>query len=257
MFNLAFARGLSTRRLVLLATAANLAVAAVVIGVPQSFAPAVSIANAAETNAAVRGWMGVQIQPITSQIADGLGMKGNEGALVAAPQAGSPADKAGVMSGDVITAVNGTAVKDASDLAKTISAMAPGAAAKLTIWRKGEEKSIEVTLGEFPKDRDARANAPANAEAPKLGLMLAPAAEVAGGGAEGVVVVQMDPNGLASEHGVKTGDIILDVGGTKIGAPADVRNAIIDAHKNGKRTLLMRVKSDEVTKFVAIPLARA
>jgi serine protease Do len=87
--------------------------------------------------------------------------------------------------------------------------------------------------------------------------MLAPAGEVAGGGAEGVVVVQMDPNGLASAHGVKTGDIILDVGGTKVGAPADVRNAIMDAHKNGKRTLLMRVKSDEVTKFVAIPLARA
>ena len=238
-----------------LATAANLAVTAVVVGVPQSFAPAVSIANAAETTTAARGWIGVQIQPITSQIADGLGMKGSEGALVAAPQAGSPADKAGVMSGDVITAVNGTAVKNAGDLAKTIGAMAPGASAKLTIWRKGEEKSIEVTLGEFPKDRNARVEAPA--EAPKLGLMLAPAGEVAGGGAEGMVVVQMDPNGLASEHRVKTGDIILDVGGTKVGAPADVRNAIMDAHKNGKRTLLMRVKSDEVTKFVAIPLARA
>ena len=255
MLNLPFVRGLSTRRLVLLATAANLAVAAVVVGVPQSFVPAVSIANAAETTTAARGWIGVQIQPITSQNADGLGMKGSEGALVAAPQAGSPADKAGVMSGDVITAVDGTAVKDAGDLAKTIGAMAPGASAKLTIWRKGEEKSIEVTVGEFPKDRNARVEAPA--EAPKLGLMLAPAGEVAGGGAEGVVVVQMDPNGLASEHGVKTGDIILDVGGTKVGAPADVRNAIMDAHKNGKRTLLMRVKSDEVTKFVAIPLARA
>ena len=194
-------------------------------------------------------------------IADGLGMKGSDGALVAEPQAGSPADKAGVMSGDVITAVNGTAVKDARDLAKTISAMAPGASAKLTIWRKGEEKSIAVTLGEFPKERDARANAPdsgsAGAGAPKLGLMLAPAGEVAGSGSEGVVVIEIDPKGLASEHGVKTGDVILDVGGTKVGAPADVRNAIMDAHKNGKRTVLMRLKSDEVTKFVAIPIARA
>ena len=87
--------------------------------------------------------------------------------------------------------------------------------------------------------------------------MLAPAGEVAGSGSEGVVVIEIDPKGLASEHGVKTGDVILDVGGTKVGAPADVRNAIMDAHKNGKRTVLMRLKSDEVTKFVAIPIARA
>ena len=261
MVNLPFVRGLSTRRLILLATVANLGVAAVVVGVPQSFVPAASTAYAAEGDTATRGWIGVQIQPITAAIADGLGMKGSDGALVAEPQAGSPADKAGVMSGDVITAVNGTTVKDARDLAKTISAMAPGASAKLTIWRKGEEKSIAVTLGEFPKERDARANAPdsgsAVAGAPKLGLMLAPAGEVAGSGSEGVVVVEIDPKGLASEHGVKTGDVILDVGGTKVGAPADVRNAIMDAHKNGKRTVLMRLKSDEVTKFVAIPIARA
>jgi serine protease Do len=258
MVNLPFVRSLSTRRLILLATAANLGVAAVVVGVPQSFVPAAATAYAAEGDTATRGWIGVQIQPITATIADGLGMKGSDGALVAEPQAGSPADKAGVMSGDVITAVNGTAVKDARDLAKTISAMAPGASAKLTIWRKGEEKSIAVTLGEFPKERDARANAPdSGAGAPKLGLTLAPAGEVAGSGSEGVVVIEIDPKGLASEHGVKTGDVILDVGGTKVGAPADVRNAIMDAHKNGKRTVLMRLKSDEVTKFVAIPIARA
>jgi serine protease Do len=72
-----------------------------------------------------------------------------------------------------------------------------------------------------------------------------------------VVVTGIDPDGLASEHGVKTGDIILDVGGKKVAAPADVREAIIDAQKNGKRTVLMRLKSDEMTKFVAIPIARA
>ena len=165
------------------------------------------------------------------------------------------------MSGDVITAVNGHAVKDARDLARQIGAMAPGATAKLSVWRKGEEKSISLTLGEMPKEREARAatpdSAPQGTDTPKLGLMLAPAAQVAGGGAEGVVVTGVDPNGLASEHGVKTGDVILDVGGKAVATPADVRNAISDAHKNGKRTVLMRVKSDDVTKFVAIPIARA
>jgi serine protease Do len=208
-----------------------------------------------------RGWIGVQVQPVTDDIAESLGLKKNEGALVAEPQAGSPAAKAGIVAGDVITAVNGHAVKDARDLAKQIAAMASGSSVKLTLWRKGEEKSMTVTLGELPKEREARASMPdagnAGADVPKLGLTLAPADQVAGSGAEGVVVTQADPNGLASEHGVKTGDVILDVGGKKVAAPADVRNAIIDAHKNGKRTVLMRLKSEDATKFVAIPLARA
>ena len=208
-----------------------------------------------------RGWIGVQIQPVTADIAESLGMKGTEGALVTEPQLDSPASKAGVLSGDVITAVNGNAVKDARDLAKQIGAMASGSSVKLTVWRKGEEKSISLTLGELPKEHEARAAAPdsdhAGIEVPKLGLMLAPATQVAGSGSEGVVVTEVDPNGLASEHGLKTGDVILDVGGKKVATPADVRNAIIDAHKNGKRTVLMRLKSDDAMKFVAIPIARA
>jgi len=208
-----------------------------------------------------RGWIGTQIQPVTAEIAESLGMKGSEGALVTEPQANGPAAKAGILSGDVITAVNGQPVKDARDLARQIGAMAPGATAKLSVWRKGEEKSISLTLGELPKEREARAattdSAPQGTDTPRLGLMLAPAAQVAGGGAEGVVVTNVDPNGPASEQGVKTGDVILDVGGKAVATPADVRNAISDAHKNGKRTVLMRLKSNDTTKFVAIPLARA
>jgi serine protease Do len=208
-----------------------------------------------------RGWIGTQIQPVTAEIAESLGMKGSEGALVAEPQANGPAAKAGILSGDVITAVNGHAVKDARDLARQIGAMAPGTTAKLSVWRKGEEKSISLTLGELPKDREARAatpdSAPQGTDTPRLGLTLAPAAQVAGGGAEGVVVTNVDPNGPASERGVKTGDVILDVGGKAVANPEDVRNAISDAHKNGKRTVLMRLKSNDATKFVAIPLAQA
>jgi len=208
-----------------------------------------------------RGWIGVQIQPVTADISESLDMKGTEGALVTEPQAGSPAAQAGVLSGDVITAVNGNMVKDARDLAKRIGAMASGSSVKLTVWRKGEEKSISLTLGELPNEREARAtmpdSGPTGTDVPKLGLMLAPAGQVAGSGSEGVVVTEVDPNGLASEHGFKTGDVILDVGGKKVTTPADVRNAISDAHKNGKRTVLMRLKSDDGTKFVAIPIARA
>src|SRR5262249_40905977 len=133
-----------------------------------------------------RGWIGVQIQPVTADIAESLGMKGTEGALVTEPQADSPAAKAGILSGDVITAVNGHAVKDARDLAKQIGAMDSGSSVKLTVWRKGEEKIISLTLGELPKEREARTtmpdSGPSGADVLKLGLMLAPAGQVAGSG---------------------------------------------------------------------------
>jgi serine protease Do len=92
---------------------------------------------------------------------------------------------------------------------------------------------------------------------PKLGLSLAPAGEIAGSGSEGVVVTEIDPDGLASEHGLKSGDVILEVGGIKVATTADVRKAVGDAQKNGKHAVLMRVKSDDTMKFVAIPIARA
>jgi len=217
------------------------------------------VAQLKDKGAVTRGWLGVQIQPVTAEIAESLGMKAGEGALVSEPQPESPAAKAGILAGDVITAMNDKPIKDAHDLAKQVGAMPPGTAVKVTVWRKGEEKSMSVALGELPKERTARAAAPdgASQDVPKLGLMLAPAGEVAGSGAEGVVVTQIDPEGLASEHGMKTGDIILDVGGKKVATPADVRNAVADAHKNGKRTVLMRLKSEAATKFVAIPIARA
>jgi serine protease Do len=218
------------------------------------------VAQLKDKGSVTRGWVGVQIQPVTADIADNLGLKATEGALVSEPQANSPAAKAGIMAGDVITAVNGNAVKDGRDLAKQIGAMAPGATVNLTLWRKGEEKSVTLVLGELPKQREARAatpDAPTGSDIPRLGLSLAPAGEVAGSGAEGVVVTKVDPDGIAAEHGLKTGDVILEVGGKKVGDSAEVRNALSDARKDGKRTILLRVKSGDATKFVAIRLGRA
>jgi serine protease Do len=258
-------RARSARRLVLLATGASFAAAALLVGPGgsgQSLLPAMPIANAKESAPqTTRGWIGVQIQPVTTNIAESLGMKNDKGALVAEPLKDSPAAKAGILAGDVITALNGQPVKDARELAKQIGDMAPGGTVKLTIWRKGEEKSFSLTLGEMPKQPEARAAAPEadadRVDAPKLGLMLAAAEQVAGAGSEGVVVVDIDRNGLAFEHGFKTGDVILDVGGKKVVTPVDVRNAVRNAHKDGKRVVLMRLKSDDTTKFVAVAIARA
>ncbi|MCC6780263.1 MAG: Do family serine endopeptidase [Hyphomicrobiales bacterium] len=218
------------------------------------------VAQLKEKGSVSRGWIGVQIQPVTAEIAENLGMKAPEGALVADPQANGPASKAGIEAGDVITAVNDHAVKDAKDLAKQIAGMAPGATAKLSVWRKGETKTFSLTLGQLPNPREAKAAEPgggSGTSVPRLGMTLAPAGQVAGGGSEGVVVTEVDPNGIASDHGLKTGDVILEVAGKKVANPADVRSALTEAHKDGQRTLLMRLKSGDATKFVAIRLGKA
>jgi serine protease Do len=221
----------------------------------------VVIAQLKDKGSVARGWIGVQIQPVTSDIADSLGLKGTSGALVAEPQADGPAVKAGIQAGDVITAVNGVALKDARDLARTIGSMTPGSSVKLTVLQKGQEKTVTLTLGELPNQREARVvpggRPPAGTSVPRLGLTLAPAGEVAGSGTEGVVVTNVDPNGIGAEHGLKTGDVILEAAGKKVASPADIRNVLGDAQKDGKRTVLMRIKSGDGTKFLALRLGRA
>jgi serine protease Do len=215
------------------------------------------VAQLKEHGTVTRGWIGVQIQPVTQDIADSLGLKKAEGALVAEPQANSPAQKAGIEAGDIITSVDGKEVKDARDLAKRIGAMAPKASVKLTVLHKGSEKAITLTLGELPNAKEARANADDNdsgADVDKLGLTLAPAARVAGSGSEGVVVTAVDSSGIAADHGFSTGDVILEIAGKSVSTPADVRDVVSSARTEGKRSVLMRVKKGDNTRFVALPL---
>ena len=213
-----------------------------------------------ERGSVTRGWIGVQIQPVTTEIAESLGLKKAEGALVSEAQPNGPAAKAGIQSGAVITSVNGNAVTDARDLAKKIGTMAPGNSVKLGVIEKGAEKTVTLTLGELPAQREAKAD-PQEAEQPgsdvgKLGLTLAPASSVAGAGSQGVVITGVDPNGAAADAGFKNGDVILDVAGKAVSSPADVRKGLDDARGDGKKNVLMRVKSGEGTRFVAIPLSR-
>jgi serine protease Do len=223
------------------------------------------IAQLKDKGSVSRGWIGVQIQPVTADIADSLGLKKAEGALVAEPQANGPAAKAGIESGDVITAVNGDTVKDARELARTIGALAPGAAVKLNVLHKGQDKVINLTLGQLPNTLEAKADTdngdkgggvPRGTDVPKLGLTLAPANSVAGAGKEGVVVTEVDPKSAAAERGFKEGDVILEVAGKSVANATDVREAINAARTDSKNSVLMRVKSGGSSRFVAVPLAK-
>ena len=119
---------------------------------------------------------------------------------------------------------------------------------------------MDLTLGKMPNERTAKAETNSKTSengVPHLGLTLAPASDVAGAGGKGVAVVGVDPDGPAAERGFQTGDIILDVGGKTVANATDVRKAITEAHDSGKHDVLMRVKTAEGTKFVALPIGKA
>jgi len=217
------------------------------------------VAQLKDKGSVTRGWIGVQIQPLTQELADSLGIKKAAGALVAEPQKDSPAMKAGIQAGDVITAVDGKPVVDARDLARRISSMPPNTTVKLAIIRSGAEKAMDLTLGELPNVKESRAepgqsgrNGRRNDE-PQLGLSLAPGDS----SDEGVVVADVDPQGPAADYGFKPGDVILEVAGSTVATPDQLHKALGKARAEGKSSVLMRVKSEQGTRYVAIPLGHA
>lgn len=216
------------------------------------------VAQLKEHGHVTRGWLGVQVQPVTAGIAESLGMRKAEGAIVDQPQPDSPAAKAGIESGDVITAINGTPVKDSRELARTISMMAPNSSVKLEVLRKGESRSVTVALAQMPNEQQANAETGNTvSDDTHLGLSVEPAKDAAGTGTKGVVVTAVNPDGPAAQQGIETGDVILDVGGKTVGNADDLRKAMTEAKAQGRHDVLMRVKSAKATLFVAVPFGKA
>ena len=215
------------------------------------------VAQLKETGAVTRGWIGVQVQPVTEDIAGSLGLQKAEGALVDELQPDGPASKAGIKPGDVIQSITGEEVKDARDLAKKIAGIPPGQTATLGVFSEGSEKTVTLTVAKMP-DRtvtDRRPSKEHHGGAASLGLRLAPAAAIAGEGTRGVMVTDVDPDGPAAERGVHAGDVILDVAGKAVDNPFEVRDAVEQARSAGKQAVLMRVKSGDTARYIAVPLA--
>ncbi|MGF3022839.1 Do family serine endopeptidase [Methylobacterium aquaticum] len=204
-----------------------------------------------------RGYLGLQIQPVTKDIADSLGLDKAKGALVTSAQDGTPAAKAGLKSGDVVQAVNGEAVTDARELSRKIASLKPGTKVELAYLRGGKTETAQVTLGTLPNDikvasADDRGGRQGDSQ-PRLGLSLAPAGQI-GAGQEGVAVVAVDPDGPAAAKGIQEGDVILDVGGQPVSTLSDVASRIRAAESDGRKAVLMRIRNDKGTRFVAIGL---
>ena len=212
-----------------------------------------TIVAAIEHGGVKRGYLGVQIQGVTPEIADSLGLKANEGALVAETQPDTPAASAGLKSGDVIVKLNGEAVKSSAELTRRVGALKPGDKAEVTYVRNGEEKTASVTLGALPGEKVASVD---KDEATKggltLGVQLAPSE-----GGKGVEIVGVDPNGQAAAKGLSAGDVILQVAGKPVSSPREVKAEIEAAKTQGKKAVLLLVKSQQASRFVAIEFPKA
>jgi serine protease Do len=202
----------------------------------------------------VRGWLGVQIQAITPEIADGLGLPDRQGALVAEPQQNGPAIAAGIKAGDAILAVDGKPVKDPRDLAMRIADYAPGTKVTVSIWHDGSKKDVDLQLGTLPGEKQASAETP-QAEPSALhefGLSLAPTPDH-----NGVEIAKVDPSGTAADAGLQPGDVILSVDNKKVAKPTDVKDQIAAARDRGLKAVLLQLKSSNGTHYVGLSFANA
>jgi serine protease Do len=196
-----------------------------------------------------RGRIGVAIQGVNRDLADSFGLEKPRGALVSSVEAGSPAEKAGLKSGDVILAVDGKPVDQSVDLPRIVGETKPGTALKLEVWRKGAKQDLRVTVGEMPVDKVAAAATGEEMKPAKLGVAVRPltAEERKARGVDAGVVVER-VEGPAAKAGIREGDVILAFGAEKVESAEQLKKLVDKA--NGSVPVLVR--RDDATIYVPV-----
>lgn len=212
--------------------------------------------------AVTRGWLGLQIQTVTPELAASLGLSDVKGAIVGDVIADTPAAKAGFKVGDVVTSVNGQDVKDSRDLSTRIASFAPGTSVQISYLRGGKSADTTVVLDKLPTDDQMASNEPMQPDqSPSatplldgLGLTLDMSQD-----GKNVVVTQVDPNSQAAENGVETGDVVVGVGpnADDISSPAEVEKKVAEAKDSGLKAVMLRLQSGERTKLVGLPFPKS
>jgi serine protease Do len=207
-----------------------------------------------------RGWLGVQMQPLTPALAKAVGLANEDGVLVNEVLPDSPAAKAKLMQGDVITSFNGATVKAPRDLAMAVANTHAGDTATVTIWREGHQQTTKVSIATQAKDQ-AEANADTGTGGP-LGLALAPLSNDMRSqlgldpSAKGVIVAQVTDGSPAEESGIEPGDLIVRVGGHAVVTPGDAAAKIHDAETAKKAAVPLLVTRNGTTYYIALQLAQ-
>jgi serine protease Do len=238
--------------------------------IPASTAEPV-ITQLMKSGAVKRGWLGVHIQAVTEEIAETLGLKKAEGALVASVMEGSPAAKGGIKSGDVILEFDGKSVHEMRSLPRIVAETEVGKPVDVSIWREGKPATVKVAVGEL-KDEAKQASAGSGGgggagpggelSVDELGLTLSPLTDKVRerfklkADAKGVVVTKVDPDGPAGAKDIRPGDVIIEVSQEEIATPAEVRTKIAAAKKAGRKSVLLHLEGQNGLRFVAVRIEK-
>jgi serine protease Do len=219
-----------------------------------------------------RGYIGATIQNFTAELAEAQGMTGQKGAIVSDTVPGGPSARAGLMSGDVVVAINGVSVKTSTELTREVAKGKPGDALKLDVIREGKHRIVEVRSGIRPSEKDLASNdntqgggdrsnptAPPAAPHPSvLGMALGPLDESARRGLnappelKGVVIEKIEANSDAAQKALRRGDIIVQAGGHPVTTVADVSAAVDAAKKAGRTGVVFGIFRQGRTTFLAL-----
>jgi serine protease Do len=227
--------------------------------IPSSLAQPV-VAQLKEHGRVERGLLGVQIQPVTDEIASSLSLGSASGALVAQVEPNSAALKAGIQSGDIIKSVDGKDVATVRDLTRTVAAAQPGSTVKIGVWRDGKDMTVQAKLGDSTPTKEASADT-AKAEAAKqpksFGVSLAPLSPESRqelglkDSVKGALIAAVEPGSPADEQGLRAGDVLQQVGHDTIESPKQAMAKLREA-KDAKKPVLMKIFREGSTRFVAV-----
>jgi serine protease Do len=205
-----------------------------------------------EKGKVTRGWLGVAIQPVTSELAKSFGVEGERGALVSDVTKDSPADKAGLKSGDIILEFDGKQILEMNYLPRLVAATPVGKKVKLKLLRNGKPKTVTVIIEQL---KEGEGSAQPGAEQDRIGMTVRElnpelAAQIGIKETKGVVVMAVKPGGLAEEAGIVNGDVIKEINGARINTVADFTKAVSAQKKGGVMRLLLR--RGDGSLFVAV-----
>jgi serine protease Do len=232
--------------------------------IPSNLAKTV-IAQLREHGKVDRGWLGVQIQQMTPEIASSLGLPSERGALVSDVTANSPAARAGVKQGDVIVKYNGHEIDKLHDLPRLVAETTINSKADLTVWRNGHDEDLQVNVGQMPNEKQQVAGneqdqqqqagpEKSSALGLQLGRLDASTRKQLGlkGEVKGVVVTQVSPDSPAAELGVQPGDVIMAINQQPVATPRDAAQRLRQAKEKGDRHLLLLLNRHGVNEYIGL-----
>lgn len=233
--------------------------------IPSSMARGV-VSQLRESGEVERGWIGVSIGSVTEELADVFKRNSEEGALVQEVIKDSPAEKAGLVPGDIVLSFNGVKIKDVRKLPRTVAQAPVGKAYKMDVWRDGKRKTLKIKTEPFPEDATAATGTgsddkPAEQETDKLlGAELSELNDELRGryriaeDVEGVLLLSVERGGLAAKNGLRLGDVITRFDNKSVSKPEQVTSAIKAASKTGQSSVAVLINRRGNPGFLAFKL---